>query len=480
MEDQEEIKKQISDLETKLLEQEHRPLTILRNYSNRNKYPKGDPRRRAVFVSFFWRMFFSPGVIATGGGIIALISLVLLFWQSKILIQQNGLIVDQNNLVKYQNQKITDQNYLVEAQRRSTLQFEISEILNRVDEELKKDKERRLSNQLIGRIIAATNSLKPYRSYENDTLSQPYSYEKGHLFISLIKSKISGEDLSVIFADGDFSGMILKNITLGERIKINQKDSLNVNEKLSSGSLVKLDKIKFSNCYFKNVIMFSMHFSNEIIFENSIVDNLSSNFSLSKKIVLSETLISNSYIQVGILKESESIKPISYGDVGDALFNEPTTIHLNNSDIENSIVRLSYNNTKFSKDHLFIQSDNNNHIRNSSFIGYEALFYSRLNGNLKISNCYYSPPKNNRKIFLSMGKIKIQNLYSRDSIELIDIGSDKVIQPKMMPRISFPEKPPFKFLGEYQNSYLLSESTDPVHVYNTYYSYTLDDKIKTQ
>jgi len=156
-------------IEAQLLEQEHRPLKLIKNYFNREKWDENDPRRRAVKVAIFWRILFSPGIIATTGGIIALCSLGVLIWQTSVLLNQNALI-------KNQNKAINQQSYLIEAQRRSSLQFEISEILNRIDDELSRDTiNRKLSPQLKSRIVAATVSMKPYRIYENDTLKEAYS-----------------------------------------------------------------------------------------------------------------------------------------------------------------------------------------------------------------------------------------------------------------------------------------------------------------
>jgi len=191
--------KDLISIEARLLEQEHRPFTLLKNFFNRKQWDKQDPRRKAVKTALLWRLFFSPAVIAGTGGLIALASLIILYWQTEVLVNQNKLLIKQNK-------KIDNQTYLIEAQRRSALQFEISEILNRIDDELSKEdnKEKRLSAQLKSRIIAATVSMKPYRSYENDSLSQPYSYEKGQFFIALVDSNINELDLSTIMEKGNF------------------------------------------------------------------------------------------------------------------------------------------------------------------------------------------------------------------------------------------------------------------------------------
>lgn len=223
------------DFEARLLEQEHRPFTLIKNYINRKQWNEEDPRRKAVKTALLWRIFFSPTMIAGGGGLIALGSLFILFWQTEVLVTQNKLLIEQNK-------KINDQTYLIEAQRRSALQFELSEILNRVDSELsrKGNKEKRLSLELKSRIIAATISMKPYRSYENDSLSQPYSYEKGQLFAYLVNSNVNLLDLKLIFQRANFSNMILEKVVLG------------ANNKETHFSFTTLEGCYFKNVYFRN------------------------------------------------------------------------------------------------------------------------------------------------------------------------------------------------------------------------------------
>lgn len=239
--------KKIEQIEAQLLEQEHRPLSLIRNFIGREQWEKQDPRRKAVKTAILWRIVFSPGVIAMTGGLIAVISLVVLVYQTSIL-------MDQNDLIKNQNYEISNQTYLIEAQRRSTLQFEISEILNRIDDEIKTDTtgHRSLSDALVSRIIAATVSMKPYRSYENDTLQFPYSYEKGQFFVALTNSNINNKNLTRIFNQGNFSDMILTDVEIG-----------------SQEHEVVLEDLKFENSFFENVKFINFKVE-RLVFNNSV------------------------------------------------------------------------------------------------------------------------------------------------------------------------------------------------------------------
>ncbi|MDH7444665.1 hypothetical protein [Aquimarina sp. 2201CG14-23] len=417
MKNQEEIIKQISEIETKLLEQEHRPLVIIKNFINRNQYEKGDPRRKAIYSSFIWRLFFSPGVMAASGGLIALISLGILIWQSSIMIKQNNLVLDQNI-------KINQQNYLVEAQRRSALQFEISEILNRIDEELQEsdNRERLLSKQLKGRIIAVTAAMKPYRSFQDDTLGKPYSYEKGHLFAALINSNINEIDLSDIFIKGNFSNMKLENLRLG----VEADPFIALNKNLDrNDSVINLDKIVISDSYIKNVVFENVNFKTFISFRNCTINDLGSNIPLSTSFFFNNTLIKDSEILIGVnLRE--------YSD-----FDIPATLRMDNSKIDNTHIRYVNfanrpNNSKEDEivDRLILSGNNeNNEIINSTFLFMNLSISMFDHSELSINDVMYYPPKDLNSLHMRLfanSDLSIQKLQSTNKLNInIDKENNK-------------------------------------------------------
>lgn len=89
-----------------------------------------------------------------------LLGTVLLYNQNKLLVQQNGLLHNQNF-------RLEQQTYLQEADRISSLIFLMGNLLDAIDEELKTDIGRRgvgdLSPQIVGRVVALSKSLRPYR-----------------------------------------------------------------------------------------------------------------------------------------------------------------------------------------------------------------------------------------------------------------------------------------------------------------------------
>lgn len=134
------------------------------------------------------------------------------------LLFQLFLLINQNNL-------IDQQTHLLEAERRSSLVFLMSNILDKVDEEIKLQQKEldstasdsvryKLSDQLVSRIIALSRSLQPYRLKDGNLLSRPISPERGQLFIALMVSRINKSDLATIGFAGDFSYAIIGDIPL--------------------------------------------------------------------------------------------------------------------------------------------------------------------------------------------------------------------------------------------------------------------------
>ncbi len=135
------------------------------------------------------------------------------------------LIFKQNELFKTQTQKqnkrILEMSELVESARKSNLAFLMSNILDKVDDELRSTPNRILSDSTIERITALNNSLfKPYRYFEGDSLSKKeLSPERGQLLLALCLMKIDSSSFAKIklgapFSGADLSGADLKGADL--------------------------------------------------------------------------------------------------------------------------------------------------------------------------------------------------------------------------------------------------------------------------
>ncbi|MBL7809344.1 MAG: pentapeptide repeat-containing protein [Saprospiraceae bacterium] len=136
-----------------------------------------------------------------------------------LLYNQNKLLTQQNILLQSQNYRLDQQTYLQEADRRSSLIFLMGNLLDAMDRELKNDVGkpgvRDLSPQIIGRVVALSKSLRPYRYLESDSLvSRELSPERGQLLVSIVNSQIDQTTLRRIFQFSDFSSADLKGAVL--------------------------------------------------------------------------------------------------------------------------------------------------------------------------------------------------------------------------------------------------------------------------
>ncbi|MDA4847475.1 pentapeptide repeat-containing protein [Hoeflea poritis] len=116
-----------------------------------------------------------------------------------------------------QNRLINIQNSLAEASRRASLNFELSNILNALDNKQDADQ------LLISRVSALSRSLRPYRLLQDDgSLSDPLSPERAQLLLSLLASgvdmaRIGEAGATFAYADlrgADLSGQKLVNVEL--------------------------------------------------------------------------------------------------------------------------------------------------------------------------------------------------------------------------------------------------------------------------
>ncbi len=109
---QENLEERLIELEAKLIEQEHRFFTSLKNFQ---KYERGDKRRKAAILALAYNFLFSSPGIAIGSTLIAIATILILVLQTGIMREQNQEIVSQNKLI--QEQIDIQQNQIYEARR---------------------------------------------------------------------------------------------------------------------------------------------------------------------------------------------------------------------------------------------------------------------------------------------------------------------------------------------------------------------------
>jgi len=144
------------------------------------------------------------------------ITLMLALAPLSMVVLQTYYLKKQNEKLDIQNKRIEQQTYLQEAERRSSFVFLFDNVLNRIDDELKQNPvKRQLSPQLIGRIVALSKALLPYRFLEGDSITAKMtSPERGQLLLSLVASKLHPDTYEKIYLLADFSYSTLEKVSL--------------------------------------------------------------------------------------------------------------------------------------------------------------------------------------------------------------------------------------------------------------------------
>jgi hypothetical protein len=101
------------ELEARFIEQEHRIVRVVQNYFDRKRWPPDDPRRVAARNAVIWRVL-TPGTAAVAaGGLVAIATLVVLVWQTRLIAEQNEFFRDQNQKLQVQIDRKRSTNYTV-------------------------------------------------------------------------------------------------------------------------------------------------------------------------------------------------------------------------------------------------------------------------------------------------------------------------------------------------------------------------------
>ena len=150
--------------------------------------------------------------------LVALLPIGILTVQTVLLSRQNELFQLQNNKIDKQNVRLDQQTNLLEADRRSALVLESGNVMGLIGQELndKENTEDSLSQALIARIIALSQTLKPYKYLNTDsTLTErKVSPERGYLLIGLVESKVALSSYNKISERANFEEADLRNAVL--------------------------------------------------------------------------------------------------------------------------------------------------------------------------------------------------------------------------------------------------------------------------
>lgn len=216
---------------------------------------------------------------------------------------QTYYLYKQNEKLDLQNLRIKEQIYLQEADRRSSLIFELGNILDKVHEETFKIKSNgkridTLTNGLIGRISSLAINLKPYKFYEKDTLSASiFSPERAQLLVALTKQDLDSSTFLKIFTQPtDFTFSDLRGVDLQAK---NLKCIVLYNSTLRNALLFRTN--------FEGSILTSVDFSKAMLQSANLI-----NCQLSK-VSFVEANLSNANLQGSDFNETNFNKAILDG-----------------------------------------------------------------------------------------------------------------------------------------------------------------------
>jgi len=147
--------------------------------------------------------------------LVGFVFMVLLLWalaSSIFLFKQN-----KKHRAQLENQQMKFEQELdvQEAIRKSSLVSLMGNILDKVDDELKENPNKSLSESTIDRIAALSYSFEPYEYSEGDSLStKKYSPERGQLLLALANIDMDSTSFKMIKSKTSFSGAGLEGANL--------------------------------------------------------------------------------------------------------------------------------------------------------------------------------------------------------------------------------------------------------------------------
>jgi len=215
------IEQKLSQIESKQIQQNRNIVSIVKNVVDYGFDDKDLEKRKAAWVSF-------------GGYLLR--QRVLIFFTSILTLLLSGFSIyiayNANKLIGEQNKLIKDEFKLIEAERHSSLIFLMSNVMDKLYEDVKgqheifekdgipeQDMRFNVSTSLRARIIALSSALKPYHILKNGTPSKnKTSPERGQLLNSLLHNQLNHSSSVTIFSSGDFSYANLSGMYLWNKI----------------------------------------------------------------------------------------------------------------------------------------------------------------------------------------------------------------------------------------------------------------------
>lgn len=223
-------------------------------------------------------------------GLLALLLALIPIW----------LLWQQNVKIDIQNERINIQNHLIEAERRSSLVFLMSNILDKVDNEISEQRTQKdsifsLSPPLINRIVALSRAFQPYQKLKEDTLSNKLiSPERGQLFVSLMGIQLDSITQNTIVEKGNFENAVIKDISLKyKKFRLANLDGADFEKGILDSTNLSGASIEEANFYNAEL--------NYINFEHTILDGSNLHYAKLNHAFLERTWLNNANLEKATL-----------------------------------------------------------------------------------------------------------------------------------------------------------------------------------
>ncbi len=286
----------------------------------------------------------------------ALSSTGMIAWQAKLIHQQA-----ENN-----NKRILELTEITESIRKSNQVNLMSNVLNQVEAEINQKPNGPLSDAIIARISALSFSLKPYKIFEGDSLSdRELSPERGQLLIALALMGIDSVSFAKIKQTATFAKADLRGV------KLYSVDLNHINLEAADLSFSELTRVNLKHANLKKVWL-----------KSSVVDSCVLDYSLSNSSVLSNTIISHSSMKsinfngTTLIKSNMSNVDLSKSTFDIAVLHETNfsnCIMLGTDFARSDLTKTIFKNINLNEGRLIKSKLNNTYFQNTLLDGVEVL-----------------------------------------------------------------------------------------------------------
>ena len=334
-ENEEELRRRVELLDEKLktieptiIRQEHSSVAILSNLYKYFVQETGEneelknKRLATVYSALGWMIRITKRrmIILGGGGLIAILTLLIGYFTLREFQKQNAEFAKQNEAIVEQNNYLQEQNIqtlrAVNSAAVSALIADIeSERMESVADGLHPDKFWYPSKSLTFRIYSVAKALAPYESVRFTSFGVDTTYllspERGILLRALVSANVDFPlSPNPTFQFADLRDISLNNVDL-DAVDLRNADLSYSSLENVRFSVAKLSGANFSHAYFSNTLLGDSDLRNAIFINSHLIGADFSGVNL-KSTNFSRALIDTYYVEVDVIDHLINRRPNHY------------------------------------------------------------------------------------------------------------------------------------------------------------------------